>query len=447
MSLSPKLVQVIWYVHLSFSTQFEPHLGLSQDSIEPLSSQTLPMPEFDAEAIIPDIRPSGRPNRRRRFPRIFKDFLPSGLTRAGAVPDTYQPPPKSTPLPPLVPPSSPNQSSSPTQAVPVASATYSRSEPNMFGLFRTYLRVPTIDPELSTSIDTLADSTTHAVPKPDRSRWWKSFGRPGYQTGKRHKSGSKSGPFAPFLNASVFRLMSWFYSGSNIKSEGELDRLVNEVLLQDDFDREDLRGFRASAEIQRLDEWEDIEAEDTFRAEDGWQEASIRIHVPAENVKFASESVAPEYEIKGLYYRRLIEVVKAAFQDKSALNYHLAPFRLFCQDDPSVPTSDTTFTQVYSEIFNSEAMNEEYETICAKLQSNGQPHLEVVVAAIMLWSDSPSWLNSALHLFGRFMVTLAIRRSMNVASLAHLLHIILRICPLYVSHNSFLQRIFIANTR
>ena len=34
--------------------------------------------------------------------------------------------------------------------------------------------------------------------------------------------------YHPFLNATVYRLMSWFYSGSNQKSVAELDRLVKE---------------------------------------------------------------------------------------------------------------------------------------------------------------------------------------------------------------------------
>jgi hypothetical protein len=52
--------------------------------------------------------------------------------------------------------------------------------------------------------------------------------------------------YHPFLNATVCRLMNWFYSGSNQKSIAELDRLVKEVLVQDDFDVSDLEGFSAA---------------------------------------------------------------------------------------------------------------------------------------------------------------------------------------------------------
>lgn len=59
--------------------------------------------------------------------------------------------------------------------------------------------------------------------------------------------------FAPFLNMTVFRLMSWFYGGSQMKSLAELDSLVNDVILQEDFDKAHLHGFSAARESARLD--------------------------------------------------------------------------------------------------------------------------------------------------------------------------------------------------
>ena len=43
--------------------------------------------------------------------------------------------------------------------------------------------------------------------------------------------------------------MNWFYSGSNIKSVAELQSLVNNVLLADDYDHEHLKNFSARSEI------------------------------------------------------------------------------------------------------------------------------------------------------------------------------------------------------
>ncbi|KAH0831876.1 hypothetical protein J3R83DRAFT_12748 [Lanmaoa asiatica] len=36
--------------------------------------------------------------------------------------------------------------------------------------------------------------------------------------------------FAPFLNVTTYRLMSWFYNSSSTKSLGDLDQLVDNVL-------------------------------------------------------------------------------------------------------------------------------------------------------------------------------------------------------------------------
>jgi len=47
--------------------------------------------------------------------------------------------------------------------------------------------------------------------------------------------------------------MNWFYNSSLQKSMDDLNRLVDDVILVDDFDREDLRDFNAFREAKRLD--------------------------------------------------------------------------------------------------------------------------------------------------------------------------------------------------
>ena len=46
--------------------------------------------------------------------------------------------------------------------------------------------------------------------------------------------------FTPFINATHYRLLSWFYNGNTTKSAKDLNDLVQQVLLVKDFDREDL---------------------------------------------------------------------------------------------------------------------------------------------------------------------------------------------------------------
>ena len=69
------------------------------------------------------------------------------------------------------------------------------------------------------------------------------------------------------------------------------------------------------------------------------------------------------------------------FQDSTALNYHLDPFKLFSAGPGG-------FSQrIYSEVFNLDTMNEEYEALCAKVQAKKSSQMEVVIVAIILWLD------------------------------------------------------------
>lgn len=49
--------------------------------------------------------------------------------------------------------------------------------------------------------------------------------------------------FAPFKNATTFHIMNWHSSGLEKGSAADTDRLINEVIFADDFDREDLHSF------------------------------------------------------------------------------------------------------------------------------------------------------------------------------------------------------------
>ncbi|KAI0083359.1 hypothetical protein BDY19DRAFT_857627, partial [Irpex rosettiformis] len=161
-----------------------------------------------------------------------------------------------------------------------------------------------------------------------------------------------------------------------------------------------------------------------FNSLDGWREVSVRIRVPCEdNTQCKSEDETPEFEVSGVFIRPLTEVIRAVFQSSAALSYHLIPFKLYAQspspsydsESPSfdLPSPDTTHPdteRVYSGLFNSDAMNEEYERISTKFDHNAPPAsadststtnpgtnstfagpaptIENTIAAMMLWSDS-----------------------------------------------------------
>jgi len=189
--------------------------------------------------------------------------------------------------------------------------------------------------------------------------------------------------YHPFLNATVYRLMSWFYSGSNQKSVAELDHLVKEVILQEDFDVSDLKDFSAARELRRLDTMED---EAAFSGEAGWRESSVKIPLPVDKQKL-KESTALKFEIPGVWHHDLLEVICTAFQDTKAQFYHLTPFRLFWK-----PTPDSEPERVITDLYNSDAFLQEHESLQQQPRELGCD-LERVVAAIMVWSDSTHLAN------------------------------------------------------
>lgn len=269
----------------------------------------------------PAYRFSGLPNHRRRLPKRFRDDLP--------------------PIPVVAPPSTSDSLSAdipdPPPPVP-CQPTLLNTARDHYGLFRQYTNsFPSHNPDNFTSTAHLCDSPTFIKPPdgPGAKPWWSGFGS---------MQVSPTNRFTPFLNATMFRLMSWFYSGSTTKSLAKLDRLVNEVILADDFNTADLKEFRASKESSRLDnyhgDFEDIRS--SFSPSDGWQETSVKIRIPADGVQHASEDAAPMFEVPGLFYRKPLEVIKAAFRESSVEHFHFTPFQVFYQPSDNAPTERST---------------------------------------------------------------------------------------------------------
>jgi hypothetical protein len=118
--------------------------------------------------------------------------------------------------------------------------------------------------------------------------------------------------------------MQWFYTGSTLKTLSALDDLVQNVLLSTDFKREDLVGFRAACKAERVDQ--SLNVQSRFSADDGWIETSIKIVLPAEGVRHASESVAPKFKVPGLLHCRLLYIIKAVLQETLMEHFHLFPY-------------------------------------------------------------------------------------------------------------------------
>lgn len=171
--------------------------------------------------------------------------------------------------------------------------------------------------------------------------------------------------------------MDW-WSGSPTKSASDLDRLVHNVLLQNDFDPNHLRGFRCSHETERLDKYKT----DPMPSSKGWKESTVKIRLPPERAANLDESKAPVFEVPGVFHRNLVEIIKDAFQDTVALTYHYTPFKHFWK-----PSKDEPAQRIYSEVYSSDSMIDEYEKLNSSPREPGCK-LERVIAPMMLWSDS-----------------------------------------------------------
>jgi len=247
---------------------------------------------------------------------------------------------------------------------------------NSYGVYRVYPHGrPSYTPDELHTLQQVSDSSTFVKdPSASESRtWWSPLGSSLVELRENY--------FAPFLNASIFRLMSWFYGGSNLKSLGELDRLVNEVILANDFQQKDFVGFSASRESERLDKHEDGPGS-RLPTQDGWIETSVKISLPADGVKHRSEADAPQFSVPGLFYRRPLEVLKSAFQEDAAENFHVSAHEMFWKPSPESPPE-----RIYSELYTADAFIAEQEKIKQQPREPGC-ELETVVASIMLWSDS-----------------------------------------------------------
>ena len=68
-------------------------------------------------------------------------------------------------------------------------------------------------------------------------------------------------------------MMAWLLTGNGEKSSGEMNRLVDNILLADDFDLKDLSGFNAETVMRKLDKAEAALQSDPTNSFnwDGWK--------------------------------------------------------------------------------------------------------------------------------------------------------------------------------
>ena len=337
----------------------------------------------------PPTRPSGRPNRQIRLPLRYRDDLPPNpnppIVPIFEVLDVHEEP--------LV--QSPSEDFEPISLSELTSALFC-TETNSFGIYRKYtLGPPTITPDETFTLSSLSDSISIARDPADsqsNSSWWSSF------TSSTLETTTLQDPkvyFAPFLNPSTFLLMSWYYNGSSIKSYADVDKLIHNVIRQDDFKSSDFAAnFSTAREAERMDKNDERSTKShnteylPFKPEDGWIKASVSIALPCDGVKFKSEEDAPRFVVDEIWYRRPLEVLKLAFSELAAEKFHFTPFEEYWK-----PSNDQPEERIYSETFTADIFNEEYETLRTTSREGPNAQLEPFIAGIQFYSDATHLAN------------------------------------------------------
>lgn len=141
---------------------------------------------------------------------------------------------------------------------------------------------------------------------------------------------------------------------------------------------------------------------------DGWKVSSVQIPLP-DRLPRKSEADAPMFTVSGLYYRSIVQVIKAAFKSQDAMRYHYTPFKQFWSpnaaratgtsmslagggaSDQSGQSTDGAMIEdatqrIYDELYASDMWYNEH----AKIQAHRRKDdlYENAIAGLMLWSDS-----------------------------------------------------------
>ncbi|KAI5896073.1 uncharacterized protein SCHCODRAFT_02492911 [Schizophyllum commune H4-8] len=356
-----------------------------------------------------------RSGRQRKFPAKYNDFLPTERIDTVFPAHLAQP---ASPSPALTPrataPPTPSPSSPPPlsvhptrQSVPrnayeeelereyqghLASGTppsehiakyaeYKRTgwfscDADTFGVRRDYPQIPSYIPDEEIGSEDACDGAGLPKPTVDKSSAFLND----------HSAG---GTFAPFQNATIFRLMKWFYSARGGLSIQLLNNLIHDVILQPDFCVSDLAQFSAEKELERMDKHEI-----NPQIKDGWQREAVKLKMSCEKTRHESEDDAPTLEVPGILYRPLLSVIRNAFTLPSAKSFHFFPFRSVHESG-----SDGTSTRLHGECYTSKAMLDEHEKVQSiPFEESTPPNLrsiESIIAAIFLYSDA-----TALAQFG-----------------------------------------------
>ncbi|KAF9465231.1 hypothetical protein BDZ94DRAFT_1348997, partial [Collybia nuda] len=186
----------------------------------------------------------------------------------------------------------------------------------------------------------------------------------------------------PFQNMSEYLLMNWFHSGGNQKSEAEINRLITEVIANVDFRPSDLADFTIHQGNTSLDK-ANLGYRNIPFSTDDWHEVLVDIDIPVPLKGTSSKT----FQVPGLYYRSITDVIKNVWGSISFAQFHLSPFKRI-----HVNPSTGKETRMYYEVYTSDAWIAAHDKLQKEPNEPGCK-LEKVIAGLMFWSDSTHLTN------------------------------------------------------
>lgn len=257
---------------------------------------------------------SRRSGRRVQFPKRLVDFLPSMVTPLAHILTRHMLSNQDVvTIEDNSPPIDTSLDHAPDSAdKDLPALAWIETMPNDFGVFRSYSGCPTMDPEAGQSLDSVCDSPVFArmstTPASLESQ-------PTLATLPLLEEAVLSST-QPFNNRSSELLLGWHYSGLNLKSGGEFDRLV-QTLLHPDFNLKVLLGVSFARETKRLDK-HIANPNNPLQGQDGWHHASVDICLlPVNKQTVKPENESPIFTVSGVFHRRLVDIIQATYASQS----------------------------------------------------------------------------------------------------------------------------------
>jgi len=172
------------------------------------------------------------------------------------------------------------------------------TRPNNFGIWKEYLYRPSYDPDAYVSAEDLYRPHTSTI------------------ISEQVQEDSEVSQMSVYTNKTAELVVDWQNTGSSSKSNNEINRLVHKVILHTEFRIDQLKTFNAARENQKADL-----ADTKSPLLQTFQHANIHISIPSGNKDITPCLVS----IPGLYFRKLIVLIKEAFEKSPLIKVSLHP--------------------------------------------------------------------------------------------------------------------------